>query len=92
MDEKQVELSEEEKYVEILDENDNIIKCDIYDVIDYEGRSIVLLSPIEDNEDDEVIVMEYIEETEEDGYFQRISDEDFVKISAYIESLEDEEE
>ena len=51
--------------------------------------------PVEENEEDEdaeVIVMEYIEEGE-DGYFQNIEDEaEFQKVCAYIESLEDEEE
>lgn len=43
-------------------------------------------------DDSEVIVMEYIEEGE-DGYFQNIEDEEeFKKVCAFIESLDDEED
>ena len=51
------------------------------------------LSEDENGEEAEVIVMEYIEESEDDGYFQNIEDEsEFQRVCAYIESLEDEEE
>ena len=45
-----------------------------------------------DNDENEVIVMEYIEEND-DGYFKNIEDEaEFQKVCEYIESLDDEEE
>ncbi len=85
----------EPQFVEIYGEDGKIVKCEIYDVIDFEEKTYALLLPVEENEEDEdaeVIVMEYIEEGE-DGYFQNIEDEaEFQKVCAYIESLEDEEE
>lgn len=86
----------EQQFVEIYGEDGQIVKCEIYDVIDFEDKTYALLLPVtEDEEDDdsEVIVMEYIEEGE-DGYFQNIEDEEeeFKKVCAFIESLDDEED
>lgn len=86
---------EEQNYVEILDEEGNVTKCEIYDVIDFEGKTYAMLLPMdedESNEDSEVIVMEYVEEGD-DGYFQNIEDDnEFQKVCEYIQSLEDEED
>lgn len=73
----------EQQFVEIYGEDGQIVKCEIYDVIDFEDKTYALLLPVtEDEEDDdsEVIVMEYIEEGE-DGYFQNIEDEEEFKKS-----------
>ena len=94
MSEENQEL--EQQYVEIVGEDGTTEKCEIYDVIDFEGKTYALLLPLsedEDGEEAEVIVMEYVEESENDGYFQNIEDEaEFQRVCAYIESLEDEEE
>ena len=94
MSEENQEL--EQQYVEIVGEDGTTEKCEIYDVIDFEDKTYALLLPIsedENGEEAEVIVMEYIEESEDDGYFQNIEDEaEFQRVCAYIESLEDEEE
>ena len=86
----------EQQYVEIVGEDGTTEKCEIYDVIDFEDKTYALLLPISEDENDdeaEVIVMEYVEEGENDGYFQNIEDEaEFQRVCAYIESLEDEEE
>ena len=85
----------EQNYVEICDEDGVVTKCEIYDVIDYENKTYALLLPLnedENDEDAEVIVMEYLEEGDE-GYFQNIEDEaEFQRVCEYIESLDDEEE
>lgn len=94
MSEENQEL--EQQYVEIVGEDGTTEKCEIYDVIDFENKTYALLLPLsedENGEEAEVIVMEYIEESEDDGYFQNIEDEaEFQRVCAYIESLEDEEE
>ena len=94
MSEENQEL--EQQYVEIVGEDGTTEKCEIYDVIDFEDKTYDLLLPLsedENGEEAEVIVMEYIEESEDDGYFQNIEDEaEFQRVCAYIESLEDEEE
>ena len=84
----------EQQYVEIFGEDGKLIKCEIYDVVDFEDKTHALLLPLTEDENDEsseVIVMEYIEEGEE-GYFQNIEDDDdFKRVCEYIESLDDEE-
>lgn len=83
---------EEQNYVEIVDEEGNVTNCEVYDVIDFEEKTYALLMPIEEGneEEPEVIVLEYIEEGDE-VYFQNIEDEDeFERVCEYIESLEDE--
>ncbi len=93
MNEENQEL--EQQYVEIISEDGQIVKCEIYDVVDFEEKTYAMLLPITEDEDDddaEVIVMEYVEEGEE-AYFQNIDDEaEFQRVCSYIESLEDEEE
>ena len=86
---------EEQNIVEIMDEEGVATQCDVYDVVEFEGKSYALLLPLdEDDEEAELIVLEYIEEGDE-CYFQSIDDEEeFDKVCEYIQSLEfdDEEE
>ena len=66
----------ESNLVELADEDGNVTQCEIYDVVDFEGKTYVMLLPQEEgDEDPEIIVMEYVEEGEE-GFFQNIDDED----------------
>ena len=83
----------ESNLVELADEDGNVTQCEIYDVVDFEGKTYVMLLPQEDGEEDpEIIVMEYVEEGEE-GFFQNIDDEEeFDRVCEYIESLADEVE
>lgn len=93
MNEENQEL--EQNYVEIINDDGEVIKCEVYDVVEFEEKTYALLLPTdeeEEEEDAEVIVMEYVEEGDE-CYFQSIDDEDeFQRVCAYIESLDDEEE
>ena len=88
-------MSEEQNFVEIYDENGQVVKCEVFDIIDFEGKTYTLL--LQQDEDEigdsaEVIVMEYIEEGD-DCYFQNIDDEEeFKRVCEYIESLEEEGE
>ncbi len=88
-------MSEEQNFVEIYDENGQVVKCEVFDIIDFEGKTYTLLLPQDEDEigdSAEVIVMEYIEEGD-DCYFQNIDDEEeFKRVCEYIESLEEEGE
>ena len=87
------EQNEDIQYVEVLWEDGSVIKCEIYDVIDFENKTYALLIPMgEDDEDTEVIVMEYVEDDEDNAHFQTIDDEDeFNRVCEYVQSFEDEE-
>ena len=89
------EMEQEQQFVEVFWDDGTTVKCEIYDVIDFENKTYALLFPLdseENDEEDEIIVMEYVEEGDE-GYFQNIEDEaEFNRVCEYIQSLEDEEE
>ena len=86
------EQNEDIQYVEVLWEDGSVIKCEIYDVIDFEEKTYALLIPLgEEDEDTEVIVMEYVEDDEDNAHFQTIEDEaEFSRVCNYVKSLEDE--
>ncbi len=88
-------MAEEElNLVELSDEEGNVTSCEIYDIVEFEGKTYAMLLPVEESEaeDPELIVLEYVEEGEE-GTFVSIEDEDeFNRVCDYIESLADEVE
>lgn len=88
-------MTEEElNLVELSDEEGNITECEIYDIVEFEGKTYAMLLPVveETEEEPELIVLEYIEDGEE-GSFVSIEDEDeFNRVCDYIESLADEDE
>ena len=87
------EEQQEQQFVEVLWEDGSIVKCEIYDVIDFEEKTYALLIPLgEEDDDTEVIVMEYVEDDEENAHFQTIEDEDeFNRVCEYVQSMEEEE-
>ena len=87
------EQNEEQQYVEILWEDGTIVKCEIYDVVDFENKTYALLIPLgEDDDDTEVIVMEYVEDDEENAHFQTIDDEaEFNRVCEYVQNMDDED-
>ena len=86
------EQNDDIQYVDVLWEDGSVIKCEIYDVIDFENKTYALLIPQdEDDEDTEVIVMEYVEDDEDNAHFQTIEDEDeFNRVCEYVKSFEAE--
>ena len=81
---------EEQNVVEIMDEDGVATQCEVYDVVEFEGKSYALLFPLdeEDDEEAELIVLQYIEEGDE-CYFQSIDDqEEFDRVCEYIQSLD----
>ena len=90
---REEEKNEEQQYVEVLWEDGSIIKCEIYAVIEFENKTYALLIPLgEDDEDTEVIVMEYVEDDEDSAHFQTIEDEDeFNRVCEYVQTIEEED-
>lgn len=85
---------EEKNLVELSDEEGNVTSCEIYDIVEFEDKTYALLLPIDESNEDEpeLIVLEYIEENDE-GTFVSIEDEDeFNRVCDYIESLADDVE
>ena len=88
-------MSEEEmNLVELADEDGNITNCEIYDIVEFEGKTYALLLPLEDGseEDPELIVLEYVEEGDEASFVSIEDEDEFNRVCDYIESLADEVE
>lgn len=84
---------ENENLIEIIDDDGTVIKCELYDIIEFENKQYALLVEADsEDEEPEVVLMRYTEEGEE-SYFETIDDdEEFEKVSAYIETLDTENE
>lgn len=82
-----------ENLIEITDDDGTVIKCELYDIIEFEEKQYALLVEVDsEDEEPEVVLMKYTEEGEE-SYFETIEDdEEFEKVSSYIENLSTEEE
>jgi uncharacterized protein YrzB (UPF0473 family) len=84
----------ENNIIEVTDdETGEVIKCELYDIIEFENKQYALLVEAEAAEEEaEVVLMRYSEVGEE-SYFETIDDDDeFEKVSNYIESLDTEGE
>ncbi len=83
----------ENNIIEVVDDDGTVIKCELYDIIEFEGNQYALLVEAETEEEEpEVVLMRYTEEGEE-SFFETIDDDaEFEKVSNYIESLEEETE
>ena len=86
--------NEEQNFVELCDEDGNVTKCEVYDVIDFEEKTYALLLPVdeESSEDPELIVLEYIEEGEEASFVSIEDEDEYNRVCDYIESLADDVE
>lgn len=79
-----------EQIIETIDENGNVIKFELYDIVEVDKQEYALLLPADESE--EVLVMR-LSQDGEDYIFESIDDDaEFNKVAEYIESLEEEEE
>lgn len=83
-------MSEEKRIIETIDENGNEVKFELFDIIEFEGQEYALLTNPEDENDENIVVMKLLKEGS--GYSLETieDDEEFDRVSEYIESLEDE--
>ena len=84
---------EKENIIQITDDDGTTLECELYDIIEYEGKQYALLVEADSEEEEpEVVLMRYIEEGEE-SYFETIEDdEEFEKVSAYVEGIDAEDD
>jgi uncharacterized protein YrzB (UPF0473 family) len=85
--------TEENNIIETVDENGNVIKFELFDIVEFEGKDYALLLPSEEEEDDEVdMVLMRLTKDGDEYSFETIDDEDeFERVSEYIENLGDDE-
>lgn len=82
----------EDLIVETMTEDGELVQFEVFDIIEFEDKEYALLMPVgeENSEESEIVLMRLITEGE-DYVFESIEDDDeFERVSEYIESLEDE--
>jgi len=89
-----MENIEENQIIETVDEEGNVIKFELFDIVEVDNQEYALLLPVDaqEGEEDEIVLMR-LSKDGEDYLFETIDDDaEFEKVAAYVESLEDEEE
>ena len=79
--------------IEIIDDDGTTIKCELYDIVEFDGKQYAVLAE-KDSEDEEpeLVLMRYTEEGEESYFETTDADDEFERVSEYIENLDTEDE
>ena len=80
--------------IETVTEDGEVVQFKLFDIVEFEEKEYALLLPLEDedNEDAELVLMQLTKD-DDDYMFETIEDDDeFDRVSEYIESLADEDE
>lgn len=88
--------NEENKLIETVDEEGNVITFELYDIVEVDEQEYALLLPADeedaDSDEGEIVIMR-LSKDGEDYIFETIDeDEEFNKVAAYVESLGEEED
>ena len=88
--------NEENKLIETVDEDGNVITFELYDIVEVDEQEYALLLPTEeedtDSDEGEIVIMRLTKDGE-DYIFETIDEDDeFNKVAAYVESLNYEED
>lgn len=90
---KEKKEAEEKQLIETVDDEGNVVNFELFDIVEYEEKEYALLLPADSNEDDDEVVLMRLTKDGEDYLFEAIEDdEEFDKVSEYIEGLTDEED
>ena len=82
-------MAEEDQIIETVDENGNVVKFELFDVVEVDEKEYALLLPIEDEESDEVVLMRLTKDGDEYLFETIDDDEEFDKVANYVESMEE---
>lgn len=77
--------------IETIDENGNSINFELFNMINFEGKDYALLLPVDKDQSEELVLMEVLKDGEDYSFASIEDDDEFERVSDYIESLEDEE-
>lgn len=77
--------------IETVDEDGKPIKFELINMIDFEGKDYALLMPYGEDKSEELILMEIIKDGEDYSFALIEDDDEFERVSDYIESLDEEE-
>jgi len=82
-----------ENIIETVTEDGEKVKFEIFEIIEFEEKEYALLTPVDsdETEEDDLVLMRLLQEDDE-YVFETIDDDDeFERVSEYIESLAEEE-
>ena len=83
-------MADEDQIIETVDENGNVIKFELFDIVEVDEQEYALLLPVE--EEDEVVLMRLSKDGDEYLFETIDDDEEFDKVATYVENMEDEDE
>jgi len=87
------EKQEEKQLIETVDEEGNLVTFELFDILEFEEKEYALLLPAESEEDNDEVVLMRLSKDGEDYLFEAIDDdEEFDKVSEYIENLDIDED
>ena len=83
----------DDQIIETMTEDGEVVQFRLFDIIEFEEKEYALLLPLDDDDEDaEIVLMRLIKE-DDDYLFETIDDDDeFDRVSEYIESLEEADE
>ena len=83
---------EERQIIETVDDNGNVIKFELYDIVEVDEQEYALLLSADDENDEELVLMRLMQDGE-DYIFESIDDDaEFEKVATYVASMDDEDE
>ena len=82
----------QDRLIETLDEDGNLVKFELVDVVEVDDTEYALLLPVDDEDEEEVVLMRITKDGEEYLFETIDNDEEFEKVAAYVESMDDEED
>lgn len=85
-------MADEDQIIETVDENGKVVKFELFDIVEVDDKEYALLLPIEEEENDEVVLMRLTKDGEEYLFETIDDDEEFEKVATYVENMDDEEE
>ena len=86
-------MADEDQIIETIDENGNVIKFELFDIVQVDEQEYALLLPVDEEEESTEVVLMRLSKEGEEYLFETIDDdEEFEKVAAYVESMEDEDE
>ena len=83
-------MAEEDQIIETVDENGNVVKFELYDIVEVDEKEYALLLPVEEEENEEVVLMRLTKDGEEYLFETIEDDEDFEKVADYVENMDEE--
>lgn len=84
-------MAEEDQIIETVDENGNVVKFELFDIVEVDEKEYALLLPADEEDADEVVLMRISKDGEEYLFETIEDDEEFEKVAEYVENMDDEE-